>query len=283
MLAVERIITTTTTSEGISSIGCASLSKKKTDMEFNLTIGQGAERRQMPMCVQSTTTQLAERGISKAWLAKNQTFSALEARYSPKYWAYVAARPEEACTAECPALGALKDIYGEPGAAASWIDTQLTTLFLSSGCKDEGLASGISVFASSFAASAAPYKLTELMLFFSNYKAGKYDDSFAMFNPQRIGNCFFRKFLPERNAYIAKAEDEKRLAETEAMYRRIAEGKTMGYNEWQRYKPWMENGASAEEFREEWKELYWLFRMGYEADPVTGKIKDYKPKTKMRS
>lgn len=43
------------------------------------------------------------------------------------------------------------------------------------------------------------YKLTELMLFFARYKAGKYDNSFSSFDARRIGNAFFKEFVPERN------------------------------------------------------------------------------------
>ncbi len=37
------------------------------------------------------------------------------------------------------------------------------------------------------------------MLFFARYKAGKYDNSFASFDARRIGNAFFKEFIPERN------------------------------------------------------------------------------------
>ena len=42
------------------------------------------------------------------------------------------------------------------------------------------------------------------MLFFSRYKAGKYDNSFYSFDAKRIGNAFFKESLPKRNSEIGR-------------------------------------------------------------------------------
>ncbi len=192
--------------------------------------------RAMPTALHWNNTQLAERNISRAWVEKNPTYSDLERRYAPTNWSYVSRDPDKAYLAECPSLGALADIYGKEEVATAWIDTHVTAMFLASGSKDADMGPSISAFAESFAQKVRPYKLTELMLFFNNYKAGMYDDSFALFNPTRIGWCFFHKFLPERAATLARLEKERLNREREKHYEDIASGKAMSYTEWQAYK-----------------------------------------------
>lgn len=194
------------------------------------------QARPLPTAKHWNNGQLAERNISRAWVEKNPTYSDLERRYNPVNWSYVSREPDKAYTAECPALGALADIYGKDEVAEAWIDTHLTAMFLSSGSKDSDMSSTISAFAASFAQQVRGFKLTELMLFFNNYKAGRYDDSYALFNPTRIGWCFFHKFLPERSAALTRIENERLNRIREQHYANIASGKAMSLTEWQAYK-----------------------------------------------
>ena len=70
-----------------------------------------------------------------------------------------------------------------------------------------------------FAQEVRQYKLSELMLFFARYKAGRYDNSYSSFDTKRIGNAFFKEFLPQRNAEldmaIRKHEQEESLRRRE--------------------------------------------------------------------
>ncbi len=76
--------------------------------------------------------------------------------------------------------------------------------------RKKGVADGIRIFCQSFASQVKAYKLSELMLFFARYKAGKYDNSFASFDARRIGNAFFKEFNSERN-YELDAINRKRV------------------------------------------------------------------------
>lgn len=100
--------------------------------------------------------------------------------------------------ANCPTLMQYDALYGL-GSSEYWIETQVSGIFGSSSNKEKGVVDGIRIFCQSFAAETKMFKLSELMLFFARYKAGRYDNSFSSFDSRRIGIAFFKEFLPERN------------------------------------------------------------------------------------
>jgi len=137
--------------------------------------------------------------------------SDIELQFSPNNWGYAANYPERAYMAECPTLQNYDITYGE-SSSMKWVHMQVLALYGSSSNKDTGIADGIRIFAQAFASEVKGYKLSELMLFFSRYKAGKYDSSYASFDARRIGNAFFKEFIPERNREIDIIE-RKRTAQ----------------------------------------------------------------------
>lgn len=132
--------------------------------------------------------------------------------FSPVHWGYTAQHPERAYTAGCPTLLQLDSVYGE-GSAGYWVETMVTGLFGASSSREKGNADGICAFCEAFAAQVKGFKLSELMLFFARYKAGRYDNSYASFDARRIGNAFFKEFVNERNAELDRinrnAEQER--------------------------------------------------------------------------
>lgn len=146
-------------------------------------------------------------------MTRFQTFSQIEKVYSPVFWGHVIANPDKAYTSDTPTMNDCFDSFGEPEAAL-WINAQITALYGTSSNRDFGVVDGISIFSHSFAAEVRRFKLTELMLFFARYKAGKYDNSYASFDARRIGNAFFKEFLPERNREldrITRELEQKRI------------------------------------------------------------------------
>ena len=141
----------------------------------------------------------------KTWVQKWSDPSEVERTFSPTHWGYTLSNPERAYMASCPTLAAFDRLYGE-GCAEDWVCTQITVLFAASSSREKGLADGIRLFSSAFAAEVRQYKLSELMLFFARYKSGKYDNSYASFDAKRIGNAFFKEFLKERVYEIDRAE-----------------------------------------------------------------------------
>lgn len=151
--------------------------------------------------------------VSREWAMKNNSLSKLFANYSPANWHHLPKLGKDIYTRECAALGALRELYDCDGASAAWIEVQVTGLFLSAANDNTTLLDGLSIFADNFAESASQYKLTELMLFFSRYKAGCYDNSFTTFDPRRIGLAFHKEFLPERERAIGKMVSDKQASD----------------------------------------------------------------------
>ena len=100
--------------------------------------------------------------------------------------------------------------------AEKWVYMQIMALYGSSSNTDKGMVDGIRLFAASFSQEAALYKLSELMLFFARYKAGKYDNSYASFDTKRIGNAFFKEFLPQRQIELDRITKEEEAKKIEA-------------------------------------------------------------------
>lgn len=130
-------------------------------------------------------------------------------------WGYAAQNPTSAYTADIPTLLQYDALYGS-GSSAYWVETQLTGLYGASVSKETGVVDGISIFCQSFAAQVQSYKLSELLLFFARYKAGRYDNSYSSFDPRRIGNAFFKEFIPERNRELEKINRERKAQEIES-------------------------------------------------------------------
>lgn len=167
--------------------------------------------------------------------------------FSPQNWGYTARNPEKAYYADCPTLQKYDEFYGE-GNAEFWIYGQVIALFGSSSSKDPGVVDGITIFAQSFASQVKIYKLSELMLFFARYKAGRYDNSFSQFDARRIGNAFFKEFIPERSKEIESCERKRR--NEEALNRReLPKGYIVpdGYNTYTWYKEILRRASSGDQ------------------------------------
>ena len=144
--------------------------------------------------------------------------------------------------ADCPTLADIHAVFGAT-CAAFWVWGQLLALYGLSANKDKATADGIKPFAEVFAPQLKPYKLSELMLFFARYKAGVYDNSYSTFDTRRIGNAFFKEFLPQRAAELAAIE---RDSNTEAYLksRELPEGYAVpeGYNPYTWYRERVKRG-----------------------------------------
>lgn len=166
----------------------------------------------------------------------------MQRAYNPVHWGYTANNPQKAYQSACPTLMEYDSVYGH-GEAANWIDIQVSALFGASSKADKTLADSIGIFANTFAAEVRTYKLSELMLFFARYKAGVYDNSYATFDTRRIGNAFFKEFLPQRAAELAAIERD-RATEAYLKSRELPEGYTVpeGYTAWSWYKERVRRG-----------------------------------------
>lgn len=169
-----------------------------------------ASRRQMTTPCSSTLP--TAQNLNKAYMTKYRSPSDLETSFSPIHWGYVMNNVEKAYRTECPTIFDYSEKFGIEY-AAMWIRSQVMALYGSSSNREKGVADGIKLFCDSFTAQVKGFKLSELMLFFARYKAGRYDNSFASFDARRIGNAFFKEFIPERNmeldSFNRKMEQDK--------------------------------------------------------------------------
>lgn len=136
----------------------------------------------------------------------------IDEKYNPQKWGDVLQNWEKAYTANVPTIAGMTKKFGRQ-AASAWVAVQLLALYGTSNNKDKSAADSIILFAETFAPQVGGFKLSELMIFFARYKAGRYDSSFASFDARRIGNAFFKGFVPERVRELAqimrKAEQDK--------------------------------------------------------------------------
>jgi hypothetical protein len=160
--------------------------------------------------------------------------SDVEKSFSFVYWNYTIANPEKAYMSNCPSLSNYDNMYGDDSSYL-WILGQITALFGLSSEKDEHKADGIGIFSKCFAKEVGAFKLSELMLFFARYAAGRYDNSWQTFDTHKIGNAFFKEFLPQRQKeieiYEARASREKVVRE--AMERKKT---AISYQQWKKMK-----------------------------------------------
>ena len=150
----------------------------------------------------------------RAWLTKWKGRSEIVCAFSPMQWGYAASNPEKAYMADCPTLLQLDALYGG-GTSAYWVDTQVSALFGSSSSREKGIVDGIVIFCQSFSSQISGFKMSEVMLFFARYKAGRYDNSYGAFDSRRIGNAFFKEFVPERNKELDLINRNKLAEEIE--------------------------------------------------------------------
>lgn len=157
-------------------------------------------------------------------MMKYRTPSEIEQLFSPVHWSYAINNIEKAYLAECPTIFDYTEKFGIEY-ASMWIRSQVMALYGSSSNREKGVADGIKLFCDSFTAQVKGFKLSEMMIFFARYKAGKYDNSFSSFDARRIGNAFSMSsyqnvimnltgFTANKNKKTEKPEDLSHLQDT---------------------------------------------------------------------
>lgn len=144
--------------------------------------------------------------------------------------------------ANCPNLYNYDEMYGD-GSSVDWIEIQILALYGSSSSRDKGASDSIRFFSESFTPQVRRYKLSEIMLFFARYKAGMYDNSYQSFDTKRIGNAFFKEFLPQRE-YERSMYHQRQSQEESLKRRELPDGYVIpeGYNPYTWYKERLKRG-----------------------------------------
>lgn len=165
-------------------------------------------------------------------------------RFNPGVQRYCAANIDRCFTGDAPSLWQVRKAYGGD-ALDSWLDIQLTDLVNFCGVKGKEDFSRITDAVVAVVADNFGYlKLSELMLFFNQFKAGMYGRFYGSVDPMVITEAL-QSFLEFRAQHLRIIH---RKQETECRLKRESE--------------------RAEQERrgelltaEEWKEIGWLFNM----------------------
>ena len=131
--------------------------------------------------------------------------------------------------ADVPTLALLNQTYGKT-ASVQWLVVQIYNLSEFCGCKDKLSTAQIHELSRIIDTSYYHLKLTELMMFFFNFKMGKYGKFYGAVDPMVI-TCALREFMDERNSRIDQVENERRRKQEEKEMKNA-----VSYEEYQKMK-----------------------------------------------
>lgn len=174
------------------------------------------------------------------------TTTQLLTRFNPNVQRFCATNIDRCFTGDAPTLFEVRKAYSLES-ADSWLDIQLSDLISFCGVKGKDECSTRAIVDAVVAVISDNFgylKLSELMLFFQQFKAGKYGHFYGAIDPMVITEALqsFLDFRAERIAAIDKAnrlEDERKRRAIRAEQERNGELLTA----------------------EEWKEISWLYNI----------------------
>ena len=164
-------------------------------------------------------------------------------------------------TGKAPTLNILTKAFG-PNTRDNWLDVQITELAVFSGCRDKLTARQTESLISVVAEEYSFLKVTELMFFFRRFKAGVYGKFYGAVDPLTI-TCALREFCDERREFLRqlarKRKEKERINDPEHIryLRSYAENERMS-------RFYSLNFRSKDFTIEDFREIWWLFKMGYE-------------------
>ena len=103
-----------------------------------------------------------------------------------------------------PTLAQINKAYGDT-ASQQWLIAQLVNLSEFAGAKDKMSGGQLAMLSDIISTTYCHLKITELMLFFYNFKLGKYEEFYGSVDPMAITKSL-REFMKERNVAIYRYE-----------------------------------------------------------------------------
>ena len=152
-------------------------------------------------------------------------------------------KSEERCfIGQAPSVVRVARTFGET-VAETWLAIQLFDLATFTAVKKPNDTFSDYIETAKIIIAGYPdFKLTEFMVFFQRFKQGLYGTFYGVFDPMVITRAL-RQFKSEREALLKRYEDKRRQQE--------------------RQQQWEESQRNSLTY-DEWRELKWLFNMGYE-------------------
>lgn len=129
--------------------------------------------------------------------------------YNPDSQRIICASPKLCFFGDFPTIATISNAYGVKTSVA-WMIPQLLDLSEFCGCKEKLQGKPLEECAWLIAQNYFYLKISELMLFFSRFKQGKYGHFYGSVDPMLIMSSL-QDFLRERNDAIFDMESEKNL------------------------------------------------------------------------
>ncbi len=133
--------------------------------------------------------------------------------YNPDYLVQSNASDEDCIFGNHPTIAKLQDKFGN-GYPTAWMMIHLHDLSEFCGCKEKLSGRALQQCASVMASEFYWLKISELILFFHRFKAGRYGRFYGSVDPLVITTSL-REFVKERNARIAEKETAEALERIE--------------------------------------------------------------------
>lgn len=168
--------------------------------------------------------------------------------FIPEEQAKFARNASKCFMGDCPTIADTRAIWGEK-VSLTWLENQLLDLNEYAGTDKKMNLFQIEDLARIMQQEFYYIKISEFMLFFAYFKAGRYGKFYGSVDPIVITTAL-QKFKTYRLQCIARYEQIE--AEQKRNKRPINDPEKVSFSEWQ--------------------ELKWLFNMGYERDPCTNKV-----------
>lgn len=141
-------------------------------------------------------------------------------QYSPSYQLEICGDSDMCFFGEYPTLATLKCYYGK-NAPLAWLVPQLTDLAVYSGSKDKLSTEQYKQCAFIISSEYYYLKVSELMLFFHRFKAGRYGRFYGSVDPLVITTSL-REFIKERAvAYERHDQEERERKERESQKKAV--------------------------------------------------------------
>lgn len=160
-----------------------------------------------------------------------------------------------------PSLAKVAQCYGT-NIAKTWLDCQLRELSEYCGCKDKMTTAQLIECSKVVLSNYGYLKVTELMYFFNRFKAGKYGRFYGSVDPLVITSALY-DFITEREAILARARSRQR--EWERANSDENRNYIRAYKRREAIARFYSLNFRSDDFTlDEFRELWWLFNLGYE-------------------
>nr|WP_232214834.1 DUF6633 family protein [Prevotella sp. oral taxon 472] len=151
--------------------------------------------------------------LAKACLARYGDRENFMCLFNPDRQVEFGEHPDRCHFGSAPTLGTLRQAYGK-NMPTSWLVPQLLNLSEYCGCKNKLTDAQLEECARVIASEYSYLKTTELMLFFSRFKAGRYGRFYGNVDPMVITSAL-AVFRGERSESIARYDHEEMKKERE--------------------------------------------------------------------